>query len=189
MQTIVEDIIQETRLWLQTVVIDLNLCPFARRVYENDLIRFYVSKAKTLSDLENDLKTELRLLAEADPGKIDNTLLIHPDVLQEFSAYNDYLDTVDRLIQEEELDGIIQVASFHPDYRFEDTPHNDAANFTNRSPYPMLHLLRESSVTEAVDSYDDINGLTKRNIATLRTLGIDGIRRILKSGKPPSGNS
>lgn len=173
------DVLTRTRDWLDKVVIGLNLCPFAKAVQTKDQIRFVVSNATAPEQLLHELEQEMRLLAESDPTAIDTTLLIHPQVLNDFLDYNDFLDVADALLEELELDGVLQVASFHPDYRFAGTHADDIANCTNRSPWPILHLLREDSVARAVAAFPDAATIYERNIATLRTLGSDGWRALM----------
>ena len=174
-------ILNETRAWIEAVVIGLNLCPFAQSVFESGLIRYVVSDVWTNRELKEVLDKELHTLNQATSSEFDNTLLIHPQVLTDFYAYNDFLDTADQVIKESALDGIIQIASFHPDYRFADTQPDDAANYTNRSPYPMLHLLREASVSKAVDSFPEVDEIPDQNINTMRSLGIDHIKGLYRS--------
>jgi uncharacterized protein len=166
--------IDDTRQWLERAVIGLNLCPFAKAVHVKSQIRYVVSEAQNIDHLVEDLIDELTTLAEADPEKIDTTLLIHPHVLNDFLDYNDFLDIADRVIAEMKLEGEIQVASFHPQYQFADTEIDDITNFTNRSPYPTLHLLREASVARAVAAFPEASEIFEKNIATLRTLGRAG---------------
>ncbi len=172
-------IIAVTRAWLETIVIGLNLCPFAKGVHMKNQIRFVVSCARNSDALLDDLERELQLLAKADPEQIDTTLLIHPDVLADFFDYNDLLDLCDSVVEELKLDGILQVASFHPQYQFADTEIDDVANFTNRSPYPTLHLLREDSVTRAVETFPDVDAIYEKNIATMRRLGKQKIETLV----------
>lgn len=164
-------VIAATTEWLEKIVIGLNLCPFAKAVHVKHQIRYVVSTAISRDALKADLKSELRLLVAADSEQIESTLLIHPDVLTNFIDYNEFLSVCDSAIEELELDGIIQVASFHPQYHFADTEVDDVTNYTNRSPYPTLHLLREESVTQALDSFPDAAEIYEKNIATLRKLG------------------
>ena len=164
-------VIAATTVWLEKIVIGLNLCPFAKAVHIKNQIRFVVSPATKSDVLLADLKQELRLLVAADPQQIESTLLIHPDVLTNFVEYNEFLSVCDSAIEELELDGVIQVASFHPQYQFADTKVDDVTNYTNRSPYPTFHLLREESVTQAVELFPDAAGIYEKNIATLRKLG------------------
>lgn len=173
-----DPVIQDTRDWLEKAVIGLNLCPFAKPVHVAGRIRYAVSRAETPEALLADLLVELRILAAADPEKIETTLLIHPRVLADFLDYNDFLDVADAALEELDLVGEIQVASFHPRYQFEGTGPDDIENYTSRSPYPMLHLLRESSVDRAVAAFPETDRIPERNIETLRSLGSEGLRRL-----------
>jgi hypothetical protein len=168
------EVIAVTKAWLEHAVIGLNLCPFAKAVYVKNQIRYTVSDAGTPEDLRNALIDELQLLQNSDPAVLDTTLLIHPRVLTEFLDYNDFLDVADATIQHLGLAGEIQVASFHPDYQFAGTIPDDLANCTNRSPYPILHLLRETSIDSAVDAFPDASEIFERNIATLHEIGQRG---------------
>ncbi len=167
-------VIAATRAWLEKAVIGLNLCPFARPAYAGDRIRYAVSAATSEQALLADLERELETLAEASPTGIETTLLIHPQVLGDFLDYNDFLEVAEAAIIALDLEGIIQVASFHPDYQFADTGADDISNFTNRSPYPTLHLLREDSIERAVASHPDTDAIYQRNIETMRKLGRAG---------------
>lgn len=173
-----EDVIATTRNWLEKAVIGLNLCPFARAVYAGDRIRYVVSDVKTPEALLEVLAAELEVLAETDENKTETTLLIHPLVLGDFLDYNDFLELADALVEELGLDGVLQVASFHPQYQFADTEPDDVTNCSNRSPYPTLHLLRESSVERAVAAHPDTEQIYRDNIRTLRQLGSDGWARL-----------
>ncbi len=169
-----ETIIAATQTWLERAVIGLNLCPFAKAVHVKKQIRYAVSSATTHEELLSDLMRELEFLAETPSEKIDTTLLIHPGVLTDFLDYNDFLDVVDAALEDMELEGILQVASFHPQYQFADTQPDDIENFTNRAPYPTLHLLRESSMVLAVSAYPEADKIFDKNIETLRKLGHAG---------------
>lgn len=173
-----EQVISVTRNWLEKAVIGLNLCPFARAVYAGDRIRYVVSEATTIEALLEVLAAELELLAEADENKTETTLLIHPRVLGDFPEYNDFLELADALVEELDLDGLLQVASFHPQYQFAETEPDDVTNCSNRSPYPTLHLLRESSVERAVATHPDTERIYRDNIKTLRQLGSEGWARL-----------
>lgn len=175
-----DDPIAATRHWLQRAVIGLNLCPFAKAVQARDQIRYVLSEATTADALLEELAAELVWLNDTDPAVVDTTLLIHPHVLTDFHDYNDFLDQADAAIDALGLEGEIQVASFHPDYQFAGSDFDDPANCTNRSPYPMLHLLREGSVERAVEAFPDPDAIVERNIATLEKLGADGYRRLLE---------
>lgn len=174
-------IINETRHWIETIVIGLNLCPFAKAVFVKNQIRIIVSRARNSDALLDELERELKSLADADPNEIETTLLVHPDVLSDFLDYNDFLDQCDSVVEELELDGVLQVASFHPKYQFADTETDDVTNFTNRSPYPTLHLLREESVTRAVEAFPNVEGIYEKNIATLRGLGVVAVRKLTEN--------
>ena len=171
-------IIERTRDWLVRAVIGLNLCPFAKAVHVKQQIRYVVTPADSSEALTDALRQELALLRDADPEEIDTTLLIHPEVLGDFLDYNDFLDVADDLVQEMDLEGVIQVASFHPDYQFADSEPDDIENYSNRAPYPTLHLLRESSIERAVDSFPDAADIYETNMETLRKLGLEGWKRL-----------
>lgn len=167
-------IIALTQAWLEKAVIGLNLCPFAKAVYVKQQIRYVVSQATDTDALLMELKTELQFLQDSDPAEVDTTLLILPDVLSDFLDYNDFLDTADEAIEDLELDGEIQIASFHPDYQFAGTNADDIENYTNRSPYPILHLLREASIERAVEAFPEAEEIYEKNMETLRKLGLQG---------------
>jgi uncharacterized protein len=172
-------VIAQTRDWIEKAVIGLNLCPFARAVHVSDRIRYCVSDAQTEEALLADLSRELVALHAADPGVCETTLLIHPRALTDFIDYNAFLGSAEALVEALGLSGELQVASFHPRYQFAGSAPDDIENYTNRSPYPMLHLLRESSVARAVDAAgDDVHAIGDRNMQTLRRLGVDGWRRL-----------
>ena len=168
------EVVDRTKTWLERAVIGLNLCPFAKQVHAKGQIRWVVSAASTTDALLDDLIAELNVLSASEPSRIDTTLLIHPDVLHDFVDYNDFLDVADAAIEQMGLLGEVQVASFHPDYRFADAELDDVTNCSNRSPYPMLHLLREASVERAVASVPDTSAIIERNKQTLRELGKSG---------------
>lgn len=169
-----DTVIALTQKWLEKAVIGLNLCPFAKAVHIKNQIRYVVTDATTAEELMDVLMEELELLAEANPEKIDTTLIMHPQVLNDFEDYNDFLDIADEALEEMDLDGILQVASFHPDYQFADTGKDDIDNYTNRSPYPTLHLLREESVDRAVEAFPEAEDIFEKNIETMQKLGHDG---------------
>lgn len=166
-----ESAIAATNWWLENVVIGLNLCPFAKAVHLKNQIRFRVSSARNNTELMNDFQCELQFLMDADPEDVESTLLIHPGVLNDFANYNMFLVECDQTISKLDFEGAIQVASFHPQYQFEGTQMDDVTNYTNRSPYPTLHLLREESVTRAVESFPNVESIYKKNITTLEKLG------------------
>jgi uncharacterized protein len=164
-------VVEATRRWISSVVIGLNLCPFARRVFEGDRIRYAVTEAVDEEGLLRDLARELAALQPPTPSGAETTLLIHPGVLGDFLAYNDFLGVADRLVARLGLRGVLQIASFHPDYRFEGTDPGAVENYTNRSPYPMLHLLREEAISAVATSPDELLRIPQRNAETLRRLG------------------
>jgi hypothetical protein len=171
--------IDATLHWLEQAVIGLNLCPFARAVHVKRQIRWVESEARDAQALLDDLVRELQFLAAADPDKVDTTLLIHPLALTDFLDYNDFLDVADAAVEQLGYGGVLQVASFHPDYRFEGTADDDVGNCSNRSPHPMLHLLREESIARAVDAYPGAATVYERNLETLNRLGTDGWHRLM----------
>jgi len=173
-----DTVIALTQAWIADAVIGLNLCPFAKSVYVKQQIRYVVSHADNEADLAQQLLNELQHLQAADPELLDTTLLIHPRVLQDFYDYNNFLDVADQVLEDADLDGTIQIASFHPQYQFADALPDDIDNYTNRSPFPVLHLLRESSIDRAVAAYPEASAIFERNIATMRDLGLNGWNRL-----------
>lgn len=176
--------IKETQDWLLKAVIGLNLCPFAKSVHIKEQIRYVVSEARSIESLLEELAKELEHLAEVSPNKTDTTLLIHPYVLEDFLAYNDFLELADSLLEDMELDGELQIASFHPDYQFADTEFDDITNFTNRSPYPTLHLIREESIDKAVEAFPEAEAIYETNMATMKKLGLTGWKKLFSKQVP-----
>ena len=170
----VADPIDATRRWVERAVIGLNLCPFAKAVYVKQQVRFVLSDASTPEALLEELAEELVLLRDTDPDQVYTTLIVHPDVLTDFLDYNDFLDNADAAVEALDLQGVIQVASFHPDYQFAGMMPDDISNYTNRSPYPTLHLLREASIDRAVEAFPDADVIVERNVKTLDALGHAG---------------
>jgi hypothetical protein len=173
--------IAETRAWVRRAVIGLNLCPFARAVDANDQIRYVFSDATDAETLLATLVVELQRLADTDPEVVDTTMLIHPRVFGDFEDFNDFLELADAAVEDLDLDGVLQVASFHPRFQFADTGPDDITNATNRSPYPTLHLLREESVDRAVAAFPEAEAIFERNMATLEKLGPQGWAAVKKS--------
>ncbi|SFR67449.1 hypothetical protein SAMN05216203_2438 [Marinobacter daqiaonensis] len=169
--------IKATRQWVEDVVVGLNLCPFARRELVNETVRFAVTGAETEEALLEALVEELERLVRDD--SIETTLLVHPLALRAFHDYNDFLALTDGLLEAMELEGVVQIASFHPDYRFAGTEAEDVENYTNRSPYPMLHLLREDSLEEAIARYPDTAAIPERNIERVENLGLAAMQSML----------
>jgi hypothetical protein len=160
----------EIRQWLDDIVIGLNLCPFAAKPARAGRVRVVVSEAREELDLLAELQLELAKLDDSAPDEIETTLIAVPHLLADFTAYNDFFDQVDGLLDQFEWSGIYQVASFHPHYQFADTEPDDPENLTNRAPYPLLHLLREDSVEAAIDSHPDVDGIPDTNIRKLREM-------------------
>ncbi|SAL00137.1 DUF1415 domain-containing protein [Caballeronia ptereochthonis] len=171
-----DEVIAATQHWLTRAVIGLNLCPFAKSVHVKKQIRYVVSEARGVEDLVVELAEELRLLKETDPETVDTTLFVTPRAFADFADYNDALFFAERLLDQMGLGGELQIASFHPQYRFEGTEPDDIDNYTNRAPYPIFHLLREASIDRAVDAFPDASDIYERNIDTLRRLGHDGFK-------------
>ena len=176
--TINEDKIkQATRKWLETIVIDLNLCPFAKKEYLNKRVRFSVSSAESQERLLQDLVIELALLNKHP--EFETTLLITPKSLQDFDTYNQFLNFTDALLVQMKLEGVFQIASFHPDYQFAGTLGTDVENYTNRSPYPMLHILREASVQAVIEAHPNTEQIPKDNIQQMHALGLSHMEHLL----------
>lgn len=181
-----EAVIAATRLWIERAVVGLNLCPFARAPFLEQRIRFRVSDATDEDGVLDALGGELQTLAAADPDECETSLLILPRAFSDFLDFNDFLDAADAAIEVLKLEGEIQIASFHPDYRFAEHEAHDVENCSNRSPYPILHLLRESSVERATESLHDTDAIYQRNIDTLRRLGWDGWRALWREPAKPA---
>ena len=171
-------VIAVTTAWIENVVIGLNLCPFAKSIHVKQQLRYSVSFANNGEALLEEFKRELKKLVAARPDQIESTLLIHPNVLDDFQDYLHFLLLCDATLEELELDGIVQVASFHPNYQFAGTAPDDVTNYSNRSPFPTLHLLRESSVTRAVESLPDAAAIYESNIVTLKRIGESRMKAI-----------
>lgn len=167
-------VVQAMRRWLERAVIGLNLCPFAKLVHVKGQVHYVVSHAAEPQPLLQDLRRELLALAESDPAQRDTTLLMLPYCLSDFLDFNDFLDEADQLLEALALDGILQIASFHPQFQFAGTVADDITNFTNRAPYPTLHLLRESSIDQAVAAFPEAETIFEKNMQTLEQLGPEG---------------
>ncbi|MDQ0142419.1 DUF1415 domain-containing protein [Cupriavidus necator] len=178
-------VIAATRHWLERAVIGLNLCPFAKSVYVKEQVRYVVSPVTEAPEVIDDLERELRLLADADPVQIDTTLLILPHAVADFLDFNDLLYFAERLLASLGLAGTLQIASFHPRYQFAGTGPDDIENYTNRAPYPILHLLREDSIARAVAAFPDAADIYERNQAVMRRLGHDGWQRWMAGEDEP----
>ena len=173
--TVTDDVVlEDTRRWLERAVIGLNLCPFAKSVHVKGQVHYVVSQATDAPALRQDLMHELKALQASDAEIRDTTLLIVPMCLQDFLDFNDFLGEADQVLAKLDLAGLIQIASFHPQFQFAGTQAGDIANFTNRAPYPTLHLLREASIERAVEVFPDAQAIFGKNIETLEKLGHAG---------------
>ena len=164
----------DTRVWLERAVIGLNLCPFAKSVHVKGQVHYAVSRAQSAEELLRDLTVELKNLVALDASERDTSLLMAPDCMADFLDFNDFLAEADEALVDLELDGILQIASLHPDYQFAGTRPDDVTNFTNRSPYPTLHLLREDSIDRAVAAFPEAEAIFERNMQTMEQLGSEG---------------
>ena len=173
-----KQIIAYTRAWLEHVVIGLNLCPFAKPVHTKGQIDYFLSHARDETTLAADLRLAMQRIIASTPDSMDTCLLIHPWVLSDFFDYNNFLDIADAILDELELIGVLQIASFHPHYQFAGTTEDDVTNCTNRSPFPMLHLLREESLDKATAAVPDANVIVDRNLDTMISLGHEGWNRL-----------
>ena len=168
------EVLTQTRHWLEKAVIGLNLCPFAKAVYVKNQVRLVVSQARHADDLLEELDRELDLLVATPAEEVDTTLLIHPTLFDDFLDFNDFLEIAEGVVDEHGLDGVVQLASFHPQFQFDGTEPDDIGNYTNRAPFAMLHLLREESVERAVEAFPEAEAIFEQNIATLEKLGHAG---------------
>ena len=173
-----KQIIAYTNAWVEQMVIGLNLCPFAKPVHTKGQIDYFLSHARDETTLAADLRLAMQRLIASTPDSMDTCLLIHPWVLSDFFDYNNFLDITDEILDELELIGVLQIASFHPHYQFAGTTEDDVTNCTNRSPFPMLHLLREESLDKATAALPDANVIVDRNLNTMITLGHEGWNRL-----------
>lgn len=163
-----------TRQWLEKAVIGLNLCPFAKAPHVKNLVRISVSQAHHLDGFLEDLDRELQLLGDTPADELETTLLVHPTLFPDFDTFNQMLDIADAAVVDNGLEGIVQIAPFHPDFQFEGTDSDDISNYTNRSPYPTLHLIREDSIAKAAQAFPDASAIFERNIALLEKMGHEG---------------
>lgn len=192
-----DTVVQDTIRWLERAVIGLNLCPFAKGVHTKGRIHYVVSPAKEGRQLLQDLKRELESLAEISPEKRDTTLLMAPGCFEDFLDFNDFLKKVDGLIDALDFGGVLQVASFHPQFQFGGTDADDVTNCTNRAPYPTLHLLREDSIEQAVQAFPEAEMIYERNMQVLQEMGAEGWRAldvgarcpVAHAESPPKGNT
>ena len=176
-----ESAVSQTRAWLEAAVIGLNLCPFAKAVYVKNQVRIVASTARHGDDWLDELEAELRLLNETSPDLIDTTLMVHPRLFADFLDFNDFLDHAESVLDELDLQGVIQIAPFHPQFLFADAPADDISHATNRSPFTTMHLLREASIDKAVEAFPEAETIFEANIATLNQLGIEGWGKLSKA--------
>ena len=169
-----EEVLKQTRHWLEKAVIGLNLCPFAKAVYAKNQVRLVVSHARHADDLLEELDSELDLLVATPAEQLETTLLIHPTLFEDFLDFNDFLEIAEGVVDEHGLEGIIQLASFHPQFQFDGTEPDDISNYTNRAPFSILHLLRETSVEKAVEAFPEAEAIFEQNIVALEKLGASG---------------
>ena len=173
-----EQIIADVEQWLDEVVIGLDLCPFATHPRRERRVRIAVSHATDEEALLNDLQAELERLSDTPVAELETTLLAIPNMLEDFADYNDFLDAVDLWVEQFGWEGDLQVASFHPQYQFADTEADDPGNLTNRSPWPLLHIIREESLEKAIEHYPDVDAIPERNIARMKALGPEERKRL-----------
>ena len=173
----------QTRAWVERAVIGLNLCPFAKAPQVKGLVRYVQSEASDPAGLLTDLMNELQRLAKAPRERLETTLLVHPKVFTDFADFNDFIGVAEDTVADLGLEGVIQVASFHPDYRFEGTAADDITNATNRSPHPTLHLIREDSIDRAVASFPEAETIYEANMATMERLGHKGWEALAEGWK------
>lgn len=173
-----QQIIDDINQWLDEVVIGLNLCPFAAKPRRERRVRIAISHATDEETLLNDLQAELERLSDTPVDELETTLLAIPDMLENFEDYNDFLDAVDLWVEQFGWEGELQVASFHPQYQFADTEADEPGNLTNRSPWPLLHIIREESLEQAIEHYPDVEGIPERNIKRMEALTADEKRKL-----------
>jgi len=180
------DPIERTKRWIEEFVIQYNLCPFAAHPFQKGKIRYCLVESVELEDppagrtgLAKALIKEVQLLASVPSEEIETTLIIHPNILTDFLDFNYFLAVAESILEEMELDGVIQIASFHPQYQYADASPNSAANYVTRSPFPMLHLLREESVAHAIKSHSDTTQIPEENIKKMEALGLKQLKLIL----------
>lgn len=169
-----QEVLDQTRHWLEKAVIGLNLCPFAKAVYVKNQVRLVVSHARHADDLLEELDRELQLFMATPAEEVDTTLLIHPTLFDDFLDFNDFLEIAEGVVNEHGLEGVVQLASFHPQFQFDGTEPDDISNYTNRAPFAILHLLREESIDRAVEAFPEAETIFEQNIETLEKLGHKG---------------
>lgn len=179
------EIVVRVRRWVDEVVVGLGLCPFARRPFEQDTISYIVSRATAEDGLYQELLQALEEFLHADPAETSTALLICPDALPDFDAYNEFLGAVEHGLADTGLEHLVQIAGFHPEYRFADISQDDSANYTNRSPWPLFHFIRQDEMSAALDQYPDPGAIPARNIDVLRRIGLEAMAARLKAIRDP----
>lgn len=172
------EVIRKTQVWLKEIVIGLNLCPFAALPFAQDTVRYTVLETEEEEEILEQLKLEMRRLMDTPKILLETSLLILPTAFSNFLDYNDFLHMANDLLEEEDWSGHLQIASFHPEYQFAGTQADDPENYTNRAPFPILHLLREESIASALETVKHPEEIYKRNIKTMEDLGMEGIQRL-----------
>ena len=180
--TIESQVVADTQAWLDKAVIGLNLCPFAKAVVAKQQVRMVVCMDSEPEQVLQMLQQEMQLLVDTDAAVLDTTLLIAPHLLPDFLDFNEFLFDCDSVMLEMELEGVLQIADFHPRYQFAGTQPDDISNFTNRAPYPTLHLLREESIDKAVAAFPDASLIYERNVQVLEELGREGWEALGRDG-------
>lgn len=178
-----DKVIAITQKWVETFVLGLNLCPFARHPYRTGRIRYVVFEGEDLDLLTELLATELQYLDNTPPSVCETTLIILKEALPEFLDYLDYLEVAEYVVEQIKFEGVFQIASFHPDYQFEDTLPTDVENYTNRSPYPLLHILREDSVERSIEAFPEVGDIPAQNIEMMNKIGSEKIKQMLNDVK------
>lgn len=178
-----DNVLEITKAWLETFVLGLNLCPFARHPFRTGKIKYVVFEGDDTEKLTETLVAELQYLDSTPPSVCETTLIILKEALPDFEEYLDYLEMAEIIVEQLDFEGIFQVASFHPDYQFDETLPNDVENYTNRSPYPILHLLREDSVERAIEAFPEVGDIPAQNIETMNKLGLQAVKKMLNDIK------
>lgn len=172
-----QQVISATQAWLKSFIIELNICPFAHREQQRDSIRYQVARPDNVENALEILVDEL-LYLDSNP-ETETTLLIFPEMFDDFEDYLDMVAIAERLLVVQNYEGMYQLASFHPDYHFGAKVENDPANYTNRSPYPMLHIIREDSIDRALENYPNPENIPARNVKLTRQLGLKKLQALL----------
>ena len=170
--------VEDTRRWLERAVVGLNLCPFAKAALVKRQVHFSATQAEDAAGVLEDFARELDALVELPAQERDTTLLVIPQGFDDFLAFHDLAQRAERLVRKRGCEGVVQVASFHPRFVFAGTEEDDITNYTNRAPWPTLHLLREDSISRAVEAFPDASTIYNANMETLRRLGADGWRAL-----------